>query len=220
MSKAVLISIQPEWCKLIVNGKKTVEVRKTRPKIDTPFKCYIYCTKGKAFWLFDERFETEEKGNGKVVGEFVCNKIHMLDVPYPAYRDQFNTELAQKALVDYWMCHRYSRSGATLYCWHISDLLIYDQPRELETFKKRERNCFYAHLGLAKRDCSDCRSPECMVHRPPQSWCYVEDTRQPADKGVYYGQSAIHQPVPADGEAIHRPAWHTESGSGSAAGHL
>lgn len=45
MSKAVLISIRPEWCEKIINGKKTVEVRKTRPKMDTPFKCYIYCTK-------------------------------------------------------------------------------------------------------------------------------------------------------------------------------
>lgn len=45
MSKAVLISIRPEWCEKIVNGRKTIEVRKTRPKMDTPFKCYIYCTK-------------------------------------------------------------------------------------------------------------------------------------------------------------------------------
>ena len=45
MSKAVLISIRPTWCELIANGEKTIEVRKTRPKLDTPFKCYIYCTK-------------------------------------------------------------------------------------------------------------------------------------------------------------------------------
>ena len=44
--KEVLISIQPRWCKLIANGKKTVEVRKTKPKLETPFKAYIYCTKG------------------------------------------------------------------------------------------------------------------------------------------------------------------------------
>ncbi len=42
--KAVLISIAPKWCKLIMDGQKTVEIRKSRPKIDTPFKCYIYCT--------------------------------------------------------------------------------------------------------------------------------------------------------------------------------
>lgn len=44
MSKAVLISLHPEWCQKIMEGRKTIEVRKTRPKMDTPFKCYIYCT--------------------------------------------------------------------------------------------------------------------------------------------------------------------------------
>lgn len=43
-NKAVLISIQPKWCELIANGEKTIEVRKTKPKLKPPFKCYIYCT--------------------------------------------------------------------------------------------------------------------------------------------------------------------------------
>lgn len=42
--KSVLIAIQPKWCELIASGKKTIEVRKTAPKLQTPFKCYIYCT--------------------------------------------------------------------------------------------------------------------------------------------------------------------------------
>ena len=50
--RAVLISINPKWCKLIIDGKKTVEIRKTRPKIDTPFKCYIYCTRSGAKEFF------------------------------------------------------------------------------------------------------------------------------------------------------------------------
>lgn len=45
--KSVLISIKPQYCELIASGKKTVEVRKRRPKLQTPFKCYIYCTKVK-----------------------------------------------------------------------------------------------------------------------------------------------------------------------------
>lgn len=47
MSKAVMISIRPKWCEKIVNGEKTIEVRKTRPKLETPFKCYIYETQGR-----------------------------------------------------------------------------------------------------------------------------------------------------------------------------
>ena len=45
MLKSVLISIQPKWCELIASGKKTVEVRKPRPKLKTPFKVYIFITK-------------------------------------------------------------------------------------------------------------------------------------------------------------------------------
>lgn len=45
--KAVLISIKPQWCDLIATLKKTIEVRKTKPKLDTPFKVYIYCTQDK-----------------------------------------------------------------------------------------------------------------------------------------------------------------------------
>lgn len=44
MSKAVMLSIRPKWVEKIANGEKTIEVRKTKPKLDTPFKCYIYCT--------------------------------------------------------------------------------------------------------------------------------------------------------------------------------
>ena len=45
--KSVLLSIQPKWCKKIFDGEKTIEVRKTRPLIDMPFKVYVYCTKQK-----------------------------------------------------------------------------------------------------------------------------------------------------------------------------
>ena len=34
--KAVLISIKPKWCDLIRRGRKTVEVRKTCPKLEVP----------------------------------------------------------------------------------------------------------------------------------------------------------------------------------------
>ena len=71
--KSVLISIQPKWCELIASGKKTVEVRKTRPKLETPFKVYIYCSKG-----FKPNTSYSYKtwaGYGKVIGEFVCDRI-------------------------------------------------------------------------------------------------------------------------------------------------
>lgn len=99
--KEVLISIKPKWCELIANGKKTIELRKTRPKIEEPFKCYIYCTKEKykGKYLHTSNKEGRLLGwknphdceitvqpenftyiahtcRGKVIGEFVCNAIY------------------------------------------------------------------------------------------------------------------------------------------------
>ena len=120
MSKAVLLSIKPKWCELIANGKKTVEVRKTKPKIETPFKVYVYCTRNKRQWLrkvsnfVREIFITEnedvlgrtdkvnsligdwttfvENGgyNGKVIGEFVCDAIFPMSVWYSNSNDRLS----------------------------------------------------------------------------------------------------------------------------------
>lgn len=93
--KSILQSIKPQYCELIASGKKTIEIRKTRPKLDVPFKVYIYCTKDKeifyqsryrkGFIAYKPKFykDTEtllkQKGhtvfNGKVIGEYVCDEI-------------------------------------------------------------------------------------------------------------------------------------------------
>lgn len=78
--KSIMLSIKPKYCELIANGKKTIEVRKTRPKAEPPFKCYIYCTKAKNIY---DLLWTEKEGvgvinrhaNGKVIGEFVCDEV-------------------------------------------------------------------------------------------------------------------------------------------------
>ena len=82
MSKAVLISIRPKWCEKIINGDKTIEVRKTRPKMDTPFKCYIYCTLPKyphEDFIATDYPRPQFYGGGKVVGEFTCDRIYELE---------------------------------------------------------------------------------------------------------------------------------------------
>ena len=45
ITKKILISIQPQWVEKILNGEKTIEIRKTMPKCELPVKVYIYCTK-------------------------------------------------------------------------------------------------------------------------------------------------------------------------------
>lgn len=169
MAKAVLISIRPEWVEKIARGEKTVEVRKTRPKLDTPFKCYIYCTQGN-----DAR---RLRGSwGKVIGEFICDRVETIKAatePYGIYDvdDYFvaQTRLVDGALWDY-------GKGATLYGWHISKLQIYDTPKPLSAFKglcKVEADCWCCpYYNYTKMDC-DGRTIKC----PPQSWCYVEELK-------------------------------------------
>ena len=169
MAKAVLISIRPEWVEKIANEWKTIEVRKTKPYLETPFKCYIYCTQGN-----DAR---RLRGSwGKVIGEFICDRVETIKAatePYGIYDvdDDFvaQTRLVDGALWDY-------GKGATLYGWHISNLKIYDSPKQLSAFKglcKIEVGCGECpYYNYTKMEC-DGRT----IKRPPQSWCYVEELR-------------------------------------------
>ena len=165
MSKSVLLSIKPKYCEFIASGKKTIEVRKTKPKLDSPFKCYIYETKA----LYKPNGCNHLfKGEGKVIGEFVCDTIitdrtfgH--DPMFKALSCMSDAEIASYCTAN------------EMYGFHISDLIIYDKPKELGEFKKFNRECWYADLGLAKRDCPECKNAECFFQRPPQSWCYVEE---------------------------------------------
>ena len=114
------------------------------------------------------------KWNGKVIGEFICDCIIPISITYSdpnnriAQKEFPYTCLTDKEIMDYL---GNSNQG---YGWHISNLAIYDEPKELDNFKKYNRKCWYADLGLAKRDCPECQNKECFLTHPPQSWCYVE----------------------------------------------
>ena len=169
MSKAVMLSIRPKWAEKIANGEKTIEVRKTRPKMNTPFKCYIYCTlQGcNEFFRVDLGRDVAKWNRGKwadrkgkVIGEFTCDRIDRLapaNEPYGIYDIDddyvFQTCLENGALWDY-------GHGIPLYGWHISGLKIYDVPKKLSEFTGLRNTRF----GAAPYD----------IKRAPQSWCYVE----------------------------------------------
>ena len=165
--KSVLISIRPKWCGLIASGKKPIEVRKTYPKLPTPFKCYIYCTQDKrlSFWksktyaYADDRSHNmfDIRGNGKVIGEFVCDLIglhHSTDIPSSCVPVE---ELEKYA------------NGKRLARWHISDLKIYEKPRELSEFVNGSSRLEFSKTkdGLPWKWSG--------MQKPPQSWCYVEE---------------------------------------------
>lgn len=167
MAKAVLISIRPEWVWKILSGEKTLEVRRTRPKLETPFKCYIYCT-----YNGGHLANLKEFLNGKVVAEFVCDKITQLThigcsgVPgvwLAAMKNgytiddlfDFSGSCLPPAQIEKYL------DGGPGCAWHISTLKIYDVPKQLSEFTGLRRTKF----GYASNE----------VKRPPQSWCYVEE---------------------------------------------
>lgn len=169
--KAVLLSIRPMWCELIASGKKTIEVRKTRPKLQTPFKCYIY--QGKTGYV------SKSKENdifvpatyGKVIGEFVCDKIYQYatgGVKGERGVDISAEDMASMSCLTCRQLEEYEYSSVPdegygligIYGWHISDLVIYGNPKEPSEFECLQKTRF----GYAPY----------KITRPPQSWCYVE----------------------------------------------
>ena len=191
--KAVLLSIQTEWVEKIVSGQKTIEVRKTAPKCEAPFKCYIYmaATKERFYlWEYVTAYENSKgeilDGSQKVIGEFVCDKIiewqydkgHQYYVEYPDDCTSYFPYLKCHSEATGLKCSEIEKlgKGKPLYGWHISDLKIYDKPKELREF-------FKPCPTKEKGDCFDC---DCLADndyggictnnltRPPQSWQYVE----------------------------------------------
>lgn len=186
MSKAVMLSVRPKWCEKIANGEKTIEVRKTRPKMNTPFKCYIYCTLPKyphEDFIATDYPRPQFYGGGKVIGEFVCDCVTPL---YNVCMDDWKRlagglhniekELVNQACLTEANLHTYA-GGKNCFAWHISDLRIYDQPRELTAFRRTCKNSWYCEsCAMYWENNGTCGNESLQIKRPPQSWCYVEVT--------------------------------------------
>lgn len=201
--KAVLLSIRPNWCKKILDGEKTVEVRRTCPVHGTPFKVYIYCTMAGSDSLFIDILNRDvaawnrggwPEKRGRVIGEFTCKKItgltHVgetgswepasLYVMAPGSYYKPADELLEAARMSKETAEKYlkGRDGCG---WHISDLKIYNQPKDIMCFhravEENELWCKKCAIGKKKDvHCAFCYGLDGLVlRRPPQSWCYVEE---------------------------------------------
>lgn len=223
--KDVLISICPQLVGKIASKEKTIEVRKTKPKLETPFKCYIYCTierkNGQPLLIYkdgtvcfgDYREACNCNADGevdcyigerKVVGEFTCDKIDTYYYSFMWYSNGYliDKEQLKQTGLSFSEFQNCGGNGKTLYGWHISDLKIYDEPKELSDFGKK---CKYAKyqddelyggwfcygnesIECDMQDCPSCGGENCgyedyaycmcnglkPLTRPPQSWCYVQ----------------------------------------------
>lgn len=229
--KQVLISIQPKWVEKIASGEKTIEVRKTRPNIETPFKCYIYATKPKKYYKVSRFIATSDENlylvngkvkmdngfaywgdgvdyeylNRKVIGEFVCDKITDISVVVrncnENYNEVYHNDECKGSCLTWKELQEYGK-GKPLYGWHISDLKIYDKPKELSEFIKPFKydgdglrcctkeelediyewdcetlfNNKYPNFDFENCKCEDCPKAKDFyrLKLAPQSWCYVE----------------------------------------------
>lgn len=211
--KSILISIKPKYVAKILNGEKTIEIRKTMPKCDLSIDVYIYATKRQNLVLGDNFYgdwvteytitrgwskENVERiwGNlsGKVVAKFTLNKVEEIKQWYqPAESSCYNDyddweyetenlgeiELKQKSCLTSTELYEYlgndlSEYTKVGYAWHISNLEIFDEPKELSEFRhwvsyKNCKKCSYKkYYGR-----NPCLEIETMT-KAPQSWCYVE----------------------------------------------
>ena len=188
MKKDVLISIKSKWCEKIISGEKTVEVRKTAPRMKPLFRCFIYCTNGKPTLnipIFKEMIQEDVTvngmksmncpvGNGKVIGEFTCDRIEKFDSAFSEYAyavappgsvmpmhhtTAFKIMYHDACLSPEDVVKYFGEEDFVAYFWHISNLKIYDEPKTIRDMKFLDTVAF----------------PERRVDFPPQSWRFVQE---------------------------------------------
>jgi len=198
--QAALFAVRPGWCRKIATREKTIEVRKTAPKLPTPYKGYLYCTKRQKPALINlqnlpetpyiitagdhsRKYEVPDMDwarlcNGKVWAEFICDT----DLPLlfecsdPAalvtHYEVPGTCLSDVEIMDY------LGNGKEGHGLHISELTIYDKPRELSEFRRVCVNGLYCEsCAMYNAHTEICGNAALYLRRPPQSWCYVEEIR-------------------------------------------
>ena len=200
--KAVLMSIRPQWCEKIFNGEKTVEVRKNAPKLETPFKVYVYCTAPKERWsvghqiFFNDTLYTLPTGelklgdalelradwlgkydennflNGKVIGSFVCDKINRYNTSWLSGEDNLKETTC---LDDAEIMDYIEYTDREFYLWHITEPKSFDKPRELDEF--------YTKCDKTGDEmCGDCLYLRVMLNSFPcddsvDTWCGVDNKK-------------------------------------------
>lgn len=182
--KAVLMAFSPEECKKIFSGEKTVDVRKIAPKLETPYRVYMYQTKEKGGVKIINDCLNSVYGGGKVVGEFVCDGIEEFKkfgsgVRFKRFRALYETRLSLAEMREYMGNHDKVKG------LHIAEPKRYDTPKELWEFTpwcEKSRN-IDDNLEMCC-NCKNAFSDEdgvwlgCRVTRPPQSWMYVEEIEE------------------------------------------
>lgn len=216
--KSVLISIRPQWCEKITSGEKTIEVRKTAPKevpfkayiyATRPkkfYKCGAVSTSDELLWLANGKVEMGDGFkfwadgdeyqclNGRIIGEFICDKVYNLVNAFGGimFADENLNQLEPQLFRDM-SCLTDEQTADYLgdkdgYGLHITDLKIYDKPKELSEFRKALDRVYCSYFkdyceegcvsfGSTDYVCNDYWNREKGLTRPPQSYMFVEELK-------------------------------------------
>ena len=195
--RSIVISINPKWVCRILNGDKTLEIRKLFPK-DYIGWIFIYVTKDKPYLYYyrgvcRREYACSDKKisgtvNGKVVARFWCDKVEEIK-QYPSQNayDEWYSEYDTRSLTADELrkksCLTYQELKAYLgykigYAIHITRLEVFDKPMELNEFRPYEYSLYCAWTNCnclfhTKEECSKCK--ETHIQKAPQSWQYIED---------------------------------------------
>ena len=144
--KSILLSIKPEHALNILNGIKTLELRKSVPKGYVGW-VYGYVTKGKPYITMQSKTQftlRNDNGytnviNGTIPFRFWFDEYETLDVSYSMwfFAPKKNESIIKKLCLSAKQIEEYSWKGRTykdLYAWHIKKLDIFDKPMELIEF--------------------------------------------------------------------------------------
>ena len=191
---AAMLPIHPKWCRLIASGDKYIEVRKRAPRIPTPYKAYLYCTKQKrredALNLPISREEMlrdleingmkcmSKYANERVWAECVCDMVRPMlfrcsdPEAMATHFEVIGTGLSNVEIMDY------LGNGKEGYGLHLYGLKIYDRPREITEFRKICPNSLYCEsCAMYNAHEETCGNAALILRRPPQSWCYEEEIK-------------------------------------------
>lgn len=197
--RSIVISIRPEWVYKILNGEKTLEIRKLFPK-DYVGWIFIYVTQGKPYLKQCEHYRVlsntkiANEGyylNGKVVAKFWCDKVEEIrcswgsnfidwskypsDERYDYYigNEMDTCDICRVACLKMEELDNYLK-GNKGYAIHISKLEIFDKPMLLTMFRKVGFRKFLNDSKPNRMSLLETLK-KYSITKAPQSWQYIED---------------------------------------------
>ena len=140
--KAIVISIRPEYALNILNGSKTLELRKKVPK-DFVGWVYVYVTKGERLSVVHD----DENGETYYYLDSNWGRSLNQDIPFRFWFDDYDDvstkyridksqieRVIEQACIGYDDFDKYVGDRENIYGWHIKKLEVFDKSMELSEF--------------------------------------------------------------------------------------